>query len=227
VLLNLSLPSDSSLLDPLSTAERLGLAGSPYSSVSALLVDARSAVVGGLVDGAGHVRTEADFAALVERARSSAEPALRDLLGDVTRVLDGWRAVDKLLSGRAEMALLPALADMKAQLGRLVHAGFLSEAGPEQLRRYPTYLRAMTLRREALDQGGAAVNRDRQLMDRVAELQDGYLHQLAALPEGRPPGERLRRARWMLEEYRVSLWAQQLGTAHPVSDERIRKVLSP
>jgi ATP-dependent helicase HrpA len=226
VLLGLPLPSDSSLLDPLSTAQRLGLAGSPYSSVSELLVDSRAAVVGGLVDGGPHVRTEADFAALVERARASAEPALRDLLGEVQRVLDGWRTVDKLLSGRADMALLPALADLKAQLERLVHPGFLSEAGPEQLRRYPTYLRAITLRREALGQGGAAVNRDRQLMDRIAELQESYLHQVAALPDGRPPGERLRKARWMLEELRVSLWAQQLGTAYPVSDQRVRAALA-
>jgi ATP-dependent helicase HrpA len=227
LLLALDLPSDSALLGGLSTAERLGLAGSPYGSVAELLVDARAAVVGGLVDGGQPVRSAADFDALVERARTSVEPALRDLLGEVLRVLDGWRTVDRLLSGRAEMALLPALADMKAQLERLVHPWFLSEAGPEQLRRYPTYLRALTVRREALDQGGAAVNRDRALMDRIAELQEAYLHQLDALPDGRPPGERLRRARWMLEELRVSLWAQQLGTAYPVSDERIRKVLSP
>ena len=63
-------------------------------------------------------------------------------------------------------------------------------------------------------------------MDRVTDLQEAWLHQVEALPEGRPPGERLRQARWMLEEYRVSLWAQQLGTAYPVSDQRIRKVLA-
>jgi ATP-dependent helicase HrpA len=194
--------------------------------VAELLVDARVAVAGGLVDDGPPVRSEADFEALVARARATSEPALRVLLGEVLRVLDDWRSVDKLLSGRAEMALLPALADMKAQLERLVHPGFLSEAGPEQLRRYPTYLRALGLRREALGQGGAAVNRDRALMDRIIELQTAYLHQVAALPEGRPPGAALRRARWMLEEYRVSLWAQQLGTAYPVSDERIRKVLT-
>ena len=124
------------------------------------------------------------------------------------------------------MALLPALADMKAQLERLVHPGFLSDAGPEQLHRYRTYFRALTLRREALEQGGAAVNGDRQLMDRIAELQDSYLHQVAALPEGRPPGEKLRQVRWMLEELRVSLWAQQLGTAYPVSEQRVRKALA-
>ena len=63
-------------------------------------------------------------------------------------------------------------------------------------------------------------------MDRVRDLQEAYLHQLAALPAGRPAGERLRRARWMLEELRVSLWAQQLGTAFPVSDQRVRAVLA-
>ena len=63
-------------------------------------------------------------------------------------------------------------------------------------------------------------------MDRITELQQAYLHQLDALPDGRPPGDRLRQVRWMLEEYRVSLWAQQLGTAYAVSDSRIRKALT-
>jgi ATP-dependent helicase HrpA len=124
------------------------------------------------------------------------------------------------------MAMLPALADMKAQLERLVHDGFVGEAGARQLRRYPAYLAALTARRTKLDEGGAAVNRDRGLMDRVTDLQAAWLHQVEALPDGRPPGERLRRARWMLEEYRLSLWAQQLGTAYPVSDQRLRKLLA-
>jgi ATP-dependent helicase HrpA len=63
-------------------------------------------------------------------------------------------------------------------------------------------------------------------MAQVADLQESYLHQVAALPEGRPPGAALRRVRWMLEEYRISLWAQQLGTAYSVSDQRIRKALT-
>lgn len=219
-------PSDSDLLGSLGTAEKLGLAGSPYASVAALLADARAAVVQGLLDAVPPVRTQAAYDELLGRVRRDLEPGLRALLGDLLRVLDAWRTADKALSGRADMAQLPALADMKAQLARLVHPGFLVEAGPDQLRRYPTYLAALQQRRAALDAGGGAVNRDRQLMDRIADLQDGYLHQLDALPPGRPPGERLRRARWMLEELRVSLWAQQLGTAYPVSDERVRKVLA-
>ena len=120
------------------------------------------------------------------------------------------------------MAMLPALTDMRGQLGRLVHAGFVGAAGATQLRRYPTYLAALEQRREKLP---TQINRDRQLNDQIADLQEAYLHQVAALPEGRPPGAHLRQVRWMLEEYRVSLWAQQLGTPYPVSDQRIRRSL--
>ncbi len=143
-------------------------------------------------------------------------------MADVMRVLDAWRRAEKALSGRADMSMLPSLTDMRAQLARLVHRGFVGEAGTTQLRRYPTYLAALEQRRKKLVE---QVNRDRQLMAQIADLQEAYLHQVEALPAGRPPGEGLRQVRWMLEEYRVSLWAQQLGTPYPVSDQRIRRSL--
>ena len=62
--------------------------------------------------------------------------------------------------------------------------------------------------------------------DLIADLQETWLHRIEALPPGRPPGAALRSVRWLLEEYRISLWAQQLGTAVPVSDQRIRKALA-
>ncbi|HET8971558.1 MAG TPA: DUF3418 domain-containing protein, partial [Candidatus Nanopelagicales bacterium] len=82
---------------------------------------------------------------------------------------------------------------------------------------------ALEQRRERLDE---QAGRDRQQLDRIADLQEAYLHQVAALPDGRPPAAALREVRWLLEEYRVSLWAQQLGTPRPVSDQRIRKALA-
>lgn len=214
------------VLDGLTNAEKLGLAGSPYPSVAELLEDCRAAVVGAVVDARPAVRDEQGYAALRAEADRDQEAALRGLLADVIRVLDAWRQAEKALSGRADMSVLTALTDMKTQLGRLVHRGFVGEAGPTRLRRYPTYLAALQQRRSRLDEGGQAAGRDRMLMDRIGELQEAYLHQLAALPEGRPPGERLREVRWMLEEYRVSLWAQQLGTPTPVSDQRIRRSLT-
>ena len=142
------------------------------------------------VDAAGPVRDQAAYDALAGGIR--VDDALRDLVALVIRVLDAWRAADRLLGGRADMTMLPALTDMKAQLGRLVPDGFIAEAGPTQLARYPVYLRALGDRRTRLDEGGAAAVRDRQQMDRITDLQEAYLHQVDALPPGRPPGERLR-----------------------------------
>ena len=212
------------VLDALTNAEKLGLAGSPYTSVAELLEDCRAAVVQGAIDARPVVRDPAAYAALLAAAGEEQEARLRDLMTEVIGVLGSWRHAEKSLSGRAHLATLPALTDMRAQLGRLVHRGFVGEAGTTQLRRYPTYLAALEQRRAKLDE---QVARDRQLMEQIAGLQESYLHQVEALPAGRPPGPRLRQARWMLEEYRISLWAQQLGTAVPVSDQRLRKVLAP
>lgn len=211
------------VLDSLGNAEKLALAGSPYPSVADLLGDCRRAVVRDVVDARPLPRDRAAYDDLVAAVCDDHELRLRTVLEDVMRVLAAWRRTDKSLSGRADLQTLPALTDMRAQLARLVHPGFVGEAGSAQLRRYPTYLAALDQRRERLD---GQVARDRQLMDQLHDLQESWLHQVAALPEGRPPGEQLRLVRWMLEEYRVSLWAQQLGTPYPVSDQRIRKALT-
>ena len=219
----------------LSNREKLGLAGSPYPSVGELVEDCRAAVVQQAVDAHRPVRTRQEYDALRAGLGGEREliAAVRAVLGDVIRALEEYREADKALSGRVDMAQLPALTDMKDQLARLVYrpgpgGGFIREAGIVQLRRYPAYLRTIVERRRKLDED---LHADRILMDRIAELQAAYLHQAEALPEGRPPGDRLRQVRWMLEEYRVQLWGQQLGHhyrqgAPTVSDARIRKALS-
>ena len=202
---------------------KLALVGSPYPSIAALVEDLRLAVVGDVVDARPAVRDEASYDALLAQVRRDHEAALLAGIHDAIRVLDAWRAADRALSGRAELATLPALTDMRAQVGRLIAPGFVGEAGAAQLREIPRYLAAVQYRRERLDQ---QVARDRQLMDQIADLQDAWLHQVEALPDGRPPSASQRAVRWMLEEYRVSLWAQHLGTRHAVSDQRIRKALA-
>jgi ATP-dependent helicase HrpA len=221
-LLLLALPRPD-LLAGLDNAAKLGLAGSPYPSVAELVEDCRRAVALAAVDARPPVRDEAAYDVLLADTRAHLEPRMRELLPVVLDVLDRWRVADKALSGRAALATLPSLTDMRDQLARLVHRGFVAEAGPERLRRYPTYLAALRERRVRLDE---QPGRDRQLLDRVAELQAAYLHQVEALPEGRPPSAALREVRWLLEEYRVSLWAQQLRPDRKVSDQRIRKALA-
>ncbi|MCW2738372.1 ATP-dependent RNA helicase HrpA [Nocardioides sp.] len=201
---------------------KLALVGSPYASVADLLADLRSALVGEVVDARPTLRDEAAYDAVVAAAREAVTGGLSAAVHDVMRVLESWRATDRAISGRADLMTLPALTDMRAQVGRLVGPGFIADAGTTRLRDYPRYLAAVTLRRERLD---AQVAKDRQLMDQLAGLQEAWLHAVAALPDGQPVPQHLREARWMLEEYRVSLFAQQLGTAAKVSDQRIRKVM--
>jgi len=210
------------VLDSLTNTEKLAVAGSPYPTVAELLEDSRAAVVQAVVDARPVVRDAAAFDGLLEAVADEPVARVRAVLDDVMRALEAWRRTDKLLSGRADMMTLPALTDMKAQLGRLFERGFVAEAGVVHLRHYPRYCAAIDYRRSRLD---GQVNRDRQLMDQLGDLQQAWLNRVAALPSGRPVGADLRAVRWLLEEYRVSLFAQQLGTAQPVSDARIRKLL--
>jgi ATP-dependent helicase HrpA len=222
-LLLLALPFAADPTENLDTTQKLGLAGSPYPSVVELLDDVRAAILTDVVDAHPPARTPEAYAALVAAGREALDARTEPVLLEVLRILSDWRETDRMLSGRAELVTLPALQDMREQLARLMGRGFLGEAGADRLRRFPTYLLAIRRRREHLDE---RVARDRQQMDLVRPIDEAYLHQVAALQQGRPPGELLRRARWMLEEYRISLFAQQLGTDGPVSDQRIRKLLA-
>ncbi len=223
-LLMLAVPSPAKAIAAgLSNTDKLGLAGSPYPSTAELLEDCVAAAVDDLVERhGGPVWDEDGFATLSAEVARDLPEATRAVMHDAVRVLAAWREVDRLLGGSVDLPLLPALADMRAQVGRLVFRGFVADVGAAQLRQLPRYLAAVTARRERL---AADVGRDRLLMDRVGHLQEAYLHRVEALPEGRPPGAGLVRVRWMLEELRVSLWAQSLGTAYPVSEARVRKAL--
>jgi ATP-dependent helicase HrpA len=203
--------------------DRLALVAAPHANVTDLLEDVRAGIVADVVDAHPAVRSEAAYDSLLVTARREVETRMRTAVHDVLRVLDAWRECDRALTGRADLMTLPALTDMRAQVDRLMQPGFIAEAGAGRLRDVARFLSAVTVRRERLD---AQVARDRQLMDQVAGLQEAVLSAYAALPAGTPPGDGLRTARWLLEEYRVSLWAQHLGTSTKVSDQRIRKALS-
>ena len=175
-----------------------------------------------MIDARAPVREEASFEDLVRTARSALREHYPRAVHDLVQSLQAWRATDRALSGRADLATLPALSDMRGQVARLIDKGFVAAAGADRLRDVARYLKAVAHRRERLD---TQVARDRQLMDQIAAVQDAWEHAVAALPPDVAMPAHLREARWLLEEYRVSLWAQHLGTREKVSDQRIRKVL--
>ncbi|MFO6376900.1 DUF3418 domain-containing protein, partial [Pseudomonas aeruginosa] len=102
----------------------------------------------------------------------------------------------------------------------LVYPGFVRATPLEWLKEYPRYLKAIEQR---LDKVAGQVQRDRVWSGELGELWAQYQARLAKhAQEGKRDAE-LQVYRWMLEEYRVSLFAQQLGTRLPVSDKRLAK----
>jgi ATP-dependent helicase HrpA len=119
----------------------------------------------------------------------------------------------------AARAFPAACADIDQQLARLFPRGFVTATPPAQLAHYLRYLKAIAAR---LDRIKADPARDAQRMTDIATLQTPYLREVAARKGQADP--RLEEFRWLLEELRVSLFAQELRTPMPVSVKRLQKV---
>jgi ATP-dependent helicase HrpA len=212
------------IVKELSNTEKLTLGLNPHGSIAAMLVDCYACAVDSIVAGAdGPAWDRAGFDKLMAAVRADAESRTRETVRRVEQVLRVAAEVDRRLSGRAELALLAALTDLKAQWARLVHKGFVAETGFEQLAQVPRYLTAMLHR---IDRLTADPRRDAVAMATVSTVQAAYQNRIDALPPDRRPPTALREIGWMIEELRVSIFAQHLGTARPVSVQRIERALA-
>ena len=120
------------------------------------------------------------------------------------------------------MALLPALSDTKEQLAGLVFPGFVARTGLERLRHVPRYLEGVTVRVGKLaDNPG----RDRVWMNEVQTALARFADAGGVIPLATDAPANVVRARWLIEELRISLFAQELRAAESVSLQRITKVL--
>ncbi|MGF3056758.1 ATP-dependent RNA helicase HrpA [Microbacterium sp. YY-01] len=229
----LAVPSPASyVLEHVTAHEKLALAASPYATTNELLDDARTAVASSVIDAAvpgGVVRTRADF----ERVRDAVSARMVDdmfaCVSLAARVLTLSREVEKAMKKQNSLALLAPLADMRRQLDGLIFRGFIGQIGVEQLAHVPRYLQGMLERLQTL---ADAPGRDRTRMTEYERVEQAFTAAGGTVPMPTTTGaaanaaEPLHRARWLLEEYRVSLFAQKLGTAQSVSPQRIMKLLA-
>jgi len=107
--------------------------------------------------------------------------------------------------------------DMRSQLDDMIYDGFLPDLSPERLRHYPRYLLAMQIRLAGVDKDP---HRDADRMQLVSPYWQQYTQ---LLEEGRDYDADVDVFRWLIEEFRVSLFAQQLGTATKVSPQRLQR----
>ncbi|MEV0292730.1 ATP-dependent RNA helicase HrpA [Nocardia sp. NPDC050710] len=201
--------------------DRLALSQNPYGSLDALVEDCRAAAADELIAAAGGpVRSPDRFDALVTALRPDFTSTVARLVRLVVPVLAGAHRVSSALADTSERDIAD---DVRHQLDDLVFPGFISEWGGARLRELPRYLQAAVARLEALP---ASAVRDRQGMVEVDRVLAAYDRLITTLPETRKNAPDVTEIWWMIEELRVSLFAQKLGTPYPISAKRIDKAIS-
>ncbi|MET8358436.1 ATP-dependent RNA helicase HrpA [Micromonospora sp. NPDC005171] len=202
---------------------KLALSRNPHGGVQELIEDAAGAAIDRLIGVAGGPAWDADgFAALREKVRADLVDTVVEVMDRVRKVLAAAYAVEQRLGATRNLAVVAALADIRSQLAGLVHAGFITETGYARL---PDLLRYLTAIERRLDRLGGNPQRDRQQQDRIAVVQKEYADLLANLAPARRQETAVRQIRWMIEELRVNVFAQALGTPYPVSEQRIYRAM--
>ncbi len=209
-------------------AEALMLASAPYPSTKALVEDLQLATVKRLLPNIDTLPDDDALADAVMGVTEVYEDTVYALAHDVIAILRAYTNVDKATSGKADLPMLSVLQSVREHIATLVFPGFIGATPPAALPRIPKYLEADLIR---LTKAKNDKNRDVRWAweaDEARQLVDKAVQRAKTEPAG-PRHEALTKqaddARWMLEEFYVSLWAQELGTAKPVSLQRIKKTL--
>lgn len=221
--------------------QSLTLAAAPYRNTEALVADLQLAAVNALTspdaDRAPGVPTGGPVAVQIRGAgayadalafvRQHLEDEVHRIVGHVVAALSAWRTVENEVRTSSSLALLNTLQDIRDHVAGLIHDGFVAATPPRRVPHLVRYLRAASYR---LEKAQSNPHRDAELAWRIHDVTDAYDKARAAAAAGPRNPERaaeLEQVRWLIEELRVSLFAQQLGTDGAVSEKRIRKVLNP
>ncbi|MBB2974903.1 ATP-dependent helicase HrpA [Microbacterium endophyticum] len=222
----LAVPSAASyVLEHLTAKEKLALAASPYASAKALIEDCRVAVADDVISRlapATGVRTKAEFEQVRAAFSAASVETVFNTVSLTARILTLSRDVERSLKSQNSMTLLGALGDIRGQLAGLIFPGFVSRTGSRQLTHLPRYLNGILSRLQILPDNPG---RDRTRMTEFERAQVAFTDAGGTIPVAVDAPTRIAHTRWLLEEYRVSLFAQTLGTAQAVSLQRIQKAL--
>jgi ATP-dependent helicase HrpA len=161
------------------------------------------------------IRSEQVFKRRLEEGKTKLMTTANQVCELVAEILSRFHSLQKTLreqTGRSHAAS----EEIRDQLDHLIYRGFITATPRHWLMQIPRYLKAIALRLERLDRDPA---RDRQKAARIQPLWQAYKERL------KTKGETLElvRFRWLLEEFRVSVFAQELGTLEPVSEARLAK----
>ena len=224
-LLLLNVPSPIKYLhEKLPNKAKLGLYFTPFGRVLDLIDDCIACAVDKLIaDFGGFVWNEEGFDRLRDFVRENVNEVTVDIAQKVEQILTLTHQLNQRLKGKMDFTMAFALSDMKSQISGLIYQGFVQKSGYARLSDLLRYLQAIDKRMDKLAQD---VNRDRAAMLRVEQVQQAYQQLLAKLPKSKPISDEVAEIRYMIEELRVSLFAQQLGTKYQVSDKRVLNLIA-
>ncbi|MBF4433002.1 ATP-dependent RNA helicase HrpA [Vibrio anguillarum] len=202
---------------------KLGLYFNPYGKVLDLIDDCIACGIDKLIEQQGGLVWEPEqFEALKEFVRAELGDTVVDIAQQVETILTTAFNINKKLKGKIDFTMAFALSDIKAQIEGLIFKGFATECGWKRLPDILRYMRAIERRMEKLP---IDPNKDRLHMLKIEAVTNDYKALLNKIPRGAEVPENVKEIRWMIEELRVSLFAQQLGTPYPVSDKRIKNAI--
>jgi len=165
------------------------------------------------------IKSGAEFKERLEKGRSELHDKTKRWSKLITDILDQYRAIKKLMKNPA-MSQLDTVTDIQAQLNYLFPKNFITVIDQQWLQEYPRYLMAINKR---FEKSKTNATRDRQLRIDFSRLWGEYIKRQETLEKKHIESEQLELYRWMLEEYRVSLFSQELKTKFPVSEKRLKK----
>lgn len=212
--------------------ESLILAGSPYPDTAALVADLQLAAVRNLADSwgkthkipLGKLRSEKQYLELRQYVKNGLEDEIYQLARRSVQIFINWAEVESALE-KASISLINPVTDIHAQISQLIYAGFISRTPEKYFPYLSRYLQAAKCR---VEKAALNIERDEELALQIAEIAE-WIQDLQVTARENPHetalAERARRGRWLLEELRVSFFAQQLGTAEKVSPQRLAKLL--
>ncbi len=223
-LLLLNIPSPIKYLhEKLPNKAKLGLYFNPYGKVLDLIDDCIACGVDKLIaEYGGPTWQEEGFRQLHEKVRAELNETVVEIAKKVEQILTAVFAINKRLKGRVDMTMALALSDIKAQMNGLVYRGFVTGNGWNKLADTLRYLQAIERRLEKLP---VDPHSDRARMVKIEKVQQAWQGWFNKLPPVRRDDEDVKEIRWMIEELRVSYFAQQLGTPYPVSEKRIQQAM--
>jgi ATP-dependent RNA helicase HrpA len=203
----------------LTTAQKLALSNNPYGGIAALFADVLNCAADGLIaDAGGPAWDAAGFERLAAGVRPGLHAATYEVITWAEEILRAAHAAQIRLGELRSPVLEPAADDIRAQLDGLIYPGFLAATGTRRLPALARYLRAIQYRLDKLPDNPG---RDAQQMAVAHRVEDAYRAALAALPAAGRSSDAAREIGWQIQELRVSLFAQTIGTQGPVSERRI------